>query len=138
MKHRAPFFFRLQVHEVLSVKEAGVVRSIIRTPHLAGAIRYFRKRAKYDSRLVGDPDAFVRARAGGKSTANPQSALIQMGQKFGTDGAAECEVTCNGHHQCACSDCDRATANCPAQGLTISFTDVGHHWVTPFASSVGE
>ena len=93
MKDRPPFFFRLQIHEVLGVKKAGVIRSVIRTPHLAGALRYFGKRAKHDSRLIRDPDAFVRAGAGRKRAAHPERAFIQMRQKFGTDGAAEGEVT---------------------------------------------
>ena len=39
VKDRPPLLFRFQVHEVLGVKEAGVIRSVIWTPYLAGALR---------------------------------------------------------------------------------------------------
>src|ERR1700680_72996 len=138
MKHRPPFFFRLQVHKVLSIKEAGVIRAVVRTPHLTGAVGDFWKRAKHDSRLIGDPDAFVRPRARRKRIPYPEGTFIQVWQKFGTDDAAECEVTPNRHHQRAYSDCDRAAANRPAESLAISSTDIGHHGFTPFVGALGK
>ena len=91
VKHRPPLFFRLQVDEVFGIKEAGVIRSVIGTAHLAGALRHFGERAEHDSRLVRDPDTLVRPGAGRKRAAHPQCAFIEVGQEFRTDDAAERE-----------------------------------------------
>ena len=138
VKNGAPFFFRLEINEEFGVEETGVVRSVIGTAYLAGASRYFRKRAKYDSSLVGDADTFVRAGAGGKRAAYPERAFIQVRQKFRTDDAAEREVTANGRQKHAHADCDRTPVNRPTESIAVSVTHISHHWVTPFAGPLGE
>ena len=96
VKHRPPFFFRLEVDEEFGIKKAGRVGAVIRTAHLAGTLRHFGKRAQHDASLVRDPDALVRAGAGRKRAAHPERAFIEVRQKFRTDGAAEGEITSDG------------------------------------------
>ena len=39
MEAGTPLFLRLQIDEIFGIEKAGGVRSIVRTPHLAGALR---------------------------------------------------------------------------------------------------
>ena len=99
MEDGPPLLFRFQVDEVFGVKEAGVIGSVVRTPHLAGALRHFGKGAQHDSRLVRDPDPLVRAGAGRKRAANPECAFVEVRQEFGTDDAAESQVSREDHQE---------------------------------------
>ena len=92
MKDGTPLFLRLQAHEVLDVEEASVVGAVIGTASLAGALGRFGKRAKYNPRLIGYPDAFIGTCALSKRAAHPQRAFIQVRQEFGADVAAERKI----------------------------------------------
>ena len=58
---------------------------------------------------------FVWPGAGRQRAAHPKRAFIQMGQKFGTDGAAESEIISHGHHNQDHADGDRHDGESPTE-----------------------
>ncbi len=121
VKDRPPLFFGFQVDEVLGIEEAGRVRSVVRAPDLAGALRDLGKRAEHDASLVRHPNAFVGPGAGRECAAHPERAFIQVGQKLGTDDAAEGQINCAMQRpKHANTDRERTPANGPADGSAVA------------------
>ena len=138
MEDWTPLFFGLQIDEILGIKKAGGIGSVIGTPHLAGALRHLGKRAKHDSGLVRDADTLVRPSAGRKRAAHPKRAFIQVRQKFGADHAAEGEVNRHDKPEHAHSDRERTPADGPTNRAAIPFRQEVHDWVMPFLRSFRE
>ena len=61
MEDRTPFFFGLQVDEILGVKEASRVGSVIGASDLARALWNFREGTEREARLIRHADAFIGA-----------------------------------------------------------------------------
>ena len=120
MEDGPPLFLGFQVHEVFRVEEAGRIRSVIRTPHLAGALRHFGKRTQQYAGLIREPDPFARPGAGGKSAAHPERTFIQVRQELGANHAAKRHI--QGDTQSEYSDAhgNVAMLDRPSHGLAIS------------------
>ena len=95
VKDRPSLFFGLEIDEEFRIEEAGCVGAVVRTSHLADALRNFRERAKQYVGLVGLSYAFVRAGAGREGATHPDRTFVQVGQKLGTDSSAKSEIRCH-------------------------------------------
>src|SRR5580693_8199863 len=84
-EYGTPLLFRLQIHKVLGVEKSCSVGSVIRPPHLTGALGDFWKRTQQRPRAIRQGDAFGLAGARRKSAAYPDGAFIQMRQELRTD-----------------------------------------------------
>src|SRR5215510_11694225 len=82
MKSRPPLFFRFQANEIFRIEETRRVGPVIRASCLTRTCRYFWEGAEQNSRAVHQSYAFTRPSAWSESAANPDRALIQMGQEF--------------------------------------------------------
>jgi hypothetical protein len=138
MEDRSPFFLWFQVNEIFGVEKAGGVRAVVGAADLAGALGNLWKRAKHNAGLIGNPDAFVGAGAGGESAAHPESAFIEMGQEFRADNAAEGEKISQQNHKQADTDGDVAMANGPSNGKAVSLNQKVQDGVAPFFGAFGE
>ena len=138
VKDGPPLFFRLEINEVFGIEEAGCIRAVIRTPRLTGALRDLGKRAKHDSGLVRYPDPLVRSGAGRERATHPECTFIQVGQKFGTDDAAEGEVNRDEKPEHAHTDREHTPANGPSNGGAVLLGQEVHDGVVPFLRSLLE
>src|SRR5579863_7094387 len=114
MEDGAPLFSWLEINKKFGVEESGGVSTVVGAPGLAGALRDFGERTQDNPCLIGNADAFVRAGAGGEGTADPERTLVQVGQKFRAERAAEGEIHGDGNANQRNADRDSAMANGPA------------------------
>ena len=96
-------FFRLEVHEIFGVEEAGGVCAVVGAADLAGYQGDFGKRGEDVAGLVGDADAFGGAGAGGQGAADPDGAFVEVGEEFGANHAADHQE--NGEGESGGADC---------------------------------
>src|SRR5690242_10640963 len=91
MKDRPPLLLGFEVYEILGIEEASRVRTVVGPSHLAGSHGHFGKRRQNDAGLIRDAYALGGSSARSQSSANPNCALVQVGQELRPDHTAEHE-----------------------------------------------
>src|SRR5258708_22143412 len=92
LKGGTPLFLGLEVHVEFDIEEPRRVDAVIGTPYLTGTFGGLGKRAKDQTRLIGDPDSLAWTGAGSKRPAHPQRALIQVRKEFRSNQSADRQI----------------------------------------------
>ena len=138
MEDGPPLLLGLEINKVFGVEEAGGVRAVVGAAGLAHDLRNFRERGHHQARLVGEVNAGGGAFAGRQRAADPDGALVEVGQKLRTDGAAQSEIDSDGKEGSCDSNGAFAVENRGADSRAIVPGKPKQKWVFPLVCILAE